>query len=407
MCQVPMTCSTQDASRGGKRIRVETPVRCLPSPRKGRMLVRIAWVLSIAACAAACSDQNRAGEASGEEAGGNEVGGNEVGGNAAGGNEAGGEGGDYVGLREIGTGIDEDWTEGPLKINEAYAADTGDWIELYNNSSEAVDIGGWSVEDHYSLGVEKDPPGTYTLPVNTSIAAQGYFTVSRQVGCDTTVDAFVFGIGPRDELRLYDDAGRVVDTLGWGWLPEGASFGRYPNGTRHVGLMGLPTKGTANQEHCTCCVACSGLGLCDTSGDSCVTTDDRDCQQSMGCTNKGWCAARDGVCRAGSDLDCANSSVCLLDGRCTLGDGGRCIATTDVDCRGASICSERGRCEAEEAECVASTDADCQQSKDCVKKARCYALDKRCVATADDDCARSEICASKGCCRLVDGKCVL
>lgn len=299
-----------------------------------------------------------------------------------------------------GTVVDADWSGGPVVINEIRTDGAPDFIELYNRSPGTRHIGGWSIHDYYTDGVPKDPPGTYTLPRNVYILGGDYLILSRQDGCVVDTHEFIFGLGTRDEVHLHDAAGREVDRLDWG---ASTSFGRYPDGTECVGPMRESTRNMQNQEHCHCCVACRGLGLCDRKGDSCVASGDLNCRESQACMNKGWCAVRGDVCRAATDEHCAASTGCRNDGRCALDNDGLCGATTDGLCRTAPICTERGRCSAQGGKCVASTDADCRKSVDCEKKSRCSLSGDRCVAV---DCASSEICLEKGCCTLEAGRCV-
>jgi hypothetical protein len=54
------------------------------------------------------------------------------------------------------------------------AGATPDWIELFNNSSQPIDLGGMSLSDDVLV------PGKYVFPPNTIVAAQGY----RVIWCD-------------------------------------------------------------------------------------------------------------------------------------------------------------------------------------------------------------------------------
>jgi hypothetical protein len=59
------------------------------------------------------------------------------------------------------------------------AGEFPDWIELYNNGSQAIDLGGYSLSDDVLA------PGKYIFPAGTLIPARGYLTV----WCDRNSDA--------------------------------------------------------------------------------------------------------------------------------------------------------------------------------------------------------------------------
>src|SRR5262249_6611979 len=62
-----------------------------------------------------------------------------------------------------------------IKINEVESngGTPGDWIELFNGTSAAVDISGWGIRDNDSTHV------IYKIPAGTTIAAGGYYVVEE------------------------------------------------------------------------------------------------------------------------------------------------------------------------------------------------------------------------------------
>jgi len=102
-----------------------------------------------------------------------------------------------------------------INYNSADDFDAGDWIELYNNDVEGVDISGWSFKDD-------DDEHSYTLPDNT-ILGQGEYLVlcadtSLFMSCFPEVSNFVgnfdFGLGGGgDQVRLFDVTETIVDSV--------------------------------------------------------------------------------------------------------------------------------------------------------------------------------------------------
>jgi hypothetical protein len=107
--------------------------------------------------------------------------------------------------------------------------DTKDWIELYNNSDNAIDISGWifkDSEDIHSFKIDsgtKINPRDYLVLINDKSEFSKYYpNVSNFQG------SFDFGLGRGDILRLYDNFGNLVDrveygiTLPWPIEPDGS-----------------------------------------------------------------------------------------------------------------------------------------------------------------------------------------
>lgn len=101
---------------------------------------------------------------------------------------------------------------GSVVINEIAWAGTADysndeWIELYNSTSQAIDLTGWVISD--------DGVDSYTLSGN--IAAHGYFLIedTEETVNNLTANAII-GLSlanAGDSLILKDNAGNVIDTV--------------------------------------------------------------------------------------------------------------------------------------------------------------------------------------------------
>ncbi|MEP7001145.1 MAG: lamin tail domain-containing protein [bacterium] len=120
-----------------------------------------------------------------------------------------------------------------VKINEVESngGTPGDWIELYNATSGAVDISGWGVRDNDATHV------IYKIPAGTTIAAGGYYIVEEA--------QFGFGLGTADEARLYNQFGSIVEVYAW-TTHAATTYGRCPNASGAFITSTSSTKGAAN-----------------------------------------------------------------------------------------------------------------------------------------------------------------
>jgi hypothetical protein len=119
-----------------------------------------------------------------------------------------------------------------IKVNEieSNGGTPGDWVELYNAGSTAVDLSGFVFKDN-------DDTHLYTVPAGTTIAA-GAYLVLEEAG-------FGFGLGAADSARLYDENGTFVDSHTWS-AHATTTYGRCPNGTGTFRTTTSVTKGAAN-----------------------------------------------------------------------------------------------------------------------------------------------------------------
>ncbi|HEY63693.1 MAG TPA: hypothetical protein G4O02_03900 [Caldilineae bacterium] len=100
---------------------------------------------------------------------------------------------------------------------EATAED--EWIELYNLGMEAVDLGGWTLDDVADGG---SPP--YAIPEGTILPARGYLVFFRRdTGIALNNDA--------DEVRLLTPDGLVMDAFAYERPGPDMSYSRSVDGT--------------------------------------------------------------------------------------------------------------------------------------------------------------------------------
>lgn len=126
-----------------------------------------------------------------------------------------------------------------IVINEIAPAGTpDDWIELFNAGATTVDLSGWTLRDD-------DPTHGYTFPAGTLLPAGVYLAIGRGP------DGFDFGLGGADAVLLSKPDQTIVDQTAWTTvdLPDGANWGRYPNGSGAFKTLWNPTRGAANQDN--------------------------------------------------------------------------------------------------------------------------------------------------------------
>lgn len=146
------------------------------------------------------------------------------------------------GNREPGDGCDAsclfELTPGAVLINEvAASSDLGeDWIELYNAGQEPASLSGWSLLDD-----EDDPERRFVFGAGVTLEPGAWLWLDRGG------EGFGFGLGARDQVRLFNADGVLVDAATWdeGQSPPGASWGRLPDGGAWETLF-APSPGYAN-----------------------------------------------------------------------------------------------------------------------------------------------------------------
>ncbi|MBN1299944.1 MAG: CotH kinase family protein [Melioribacteraceae bacterium] len=107
--------------------------------------------------------------------------------------------------------------------------DTGDWLELYNNSNSLIDISNWKLMD-------SDTQNVFIIPSNVSLNPHNYIVICRDTSDFSTYFPRVtdilgemdFGFDRKgDQIRLFNDYGELIDSLNFGnrypWpaMPDG------------------------------------------------------------------------------------------------------------------------------------------------------------------------------------------
>ncbi len=149
-----------------------------------------------------------------------------------------------------------------LRINEFMAAnnessgihdehgDYDDWIEIYNSTDSAIDIGGMYIADEQDIW--QIPTG---YSGQTTIPASGYLVLWADAEGDAPENEGVLHLGlieldaDGDEITLYDvDGTTVIDSVNFDNQVVNVSYGRYPDGANTWYYFTDPTEGTSNDQ---------------------------------------------------------------------------------------------------------------------------------------------------------------
>jgi hypothetical protein len=133
-----------------------------------------------------------------------------------------------------------------IKMNEIYSrgvAGNLDWIEIYNASGAAVNIGGYKIYDSGGQGGTKSKK---VFPAGTTVASKG-FTVIIVDTATFVGDTSGFGLSSGGEtVWLENAAGLVIDTVAIPALGTDTSYARVPDGSNMFAKKAPVTKGTTN-----------------------------------------------------------------------------------------------------------------------------------------------------------------
>jgi hypothetical protein len=134
-----------------------------------------------------------------------------------------------------------------INYKSAELFDTEDWVELYNPSSVAVDLGGWQFAGESST--------TFRMPSGTVLQGKGYLVICRDTLKFKSLRPEVKGIlgnagfglsSSGERIRLSDPAGTIVDEVVY--APQGAWVSA-PNGTGPTLSLINPQKDNALAEN--------------------------------------------------------------------------------------------------------------------------------------------------------------
>ena len=137
--------------------------------------------------------------------------------------------------------------------------DFSDWIELYNDETSAVDIGGFYITDDLTQ------PMKWQIPANTIIPAKGYFLIWADGYDDIPGNTYIRSWWPHneqfttkwchtnfklnndgDEIGLFDASGNKLDSAVFNNGTTDVSYGRKPDGSNNWFYFGEPTPNSSN-----------------------------------------------------------------------------------------------------------------------------------------------------------------
>ncbi len=112
--------------------------------------------------------------------------------------------------------------------NDSTTAPNGEWVELYNNSTNPVDVNGWKLED--AGGNQMIISAIKTEGAGTIILAGSKLKIYRRGSGETSGPAFVMN-NTGDIVKLLKPDGNLVDSYNYTFSVENKSFKRDPDGT--------------------------------------------------------------------------------------------------------------------------------------------------------------------------------
>ncbi len=142
--------------------------------------------------------------------------------------------------------VDKAAYNGTLVINEF--ASQEDFIELFNNGSEAIDLSGYKLSDDKGL----DRSDLYIFPEGTTIDAGSYYLLKQNDEAQDGSSEFTFGIGSSDQIYLYSADNSIVDHIvlpdnnTYAFHQDGRSYGRHSDGAIELVLFMTATPGAEN-----------------------------------------------------------------------------------------------------------------------------------------------------------------
>lgn len=124
------------------------------------------------------------------------------------------------------------------------AGDYDDWIEIFNNSEDTIDLSGFFVSD------KEDNITKFEIPdsLNVTIEPQGYVIIWADEDGDKAQEGIHANFklsGGGEAVILSNQDSVILDQIVYGEQTTDLSFARQPNGTGDF-KIGLPTFGVSN-----------------------------------------------------------------------------------------------------------------------------------------------------------------
>lgn len=139
-------------------------------------------------------------------------------------------------LAFLGVALGKMEAQSSVVINEFMASNTEtaadensefeDWVELFNNSNSAVNLGGWFLTDN------PDNLDKWEFPANTSIPANGYIIIwADEDSSQGPLHANFKLSASGEQLLLVNGNGSTVQDISFGQQQADKGYARSPNGT--------------------------------------------------------------------------------------------------------------------------------------------------------------------------------
>jgi hypothetical protein len=145
------------------------------------------------------------------------------------------------GIWKLSSPLTRGATNVAVKMNEIYSrgitADP-DWIELYNNTADTVNISHYKI---YDSGGQAGTKAKKLVPAGTKLVPKGYLVI---VVDDGTESAFGLSSGG-EKVWLEDSTGVVVDSVAFAAMQTTESYSRVPDGGLWQ-LSSVITRGSTN-----------------------------------------------------------------------------------------------------------------------------------------------------------------
>src|SRR6266566_3939239 len=122
----------------------------------------------------------------------------------------------------------------PIIVNEVNPngdLPAGGWVELFNPTTRAVDLTGWTISN-------SDVSNSFTFPAGVIIESGGYVAVNEQ-----TLPA---ALNATDAVHVFNKFGLQSDSYSWTNNASGTSYGRCPDGVGPLIPTLAPTRKTVN-----------------------------------------------------------------------------------------------------------------------------------------------------------------
>lgn len=149
---------------------------------------------------------------------------------------------ELMSTEDMGLYINEFMASNATTVLDGYGV-YSDWIEIYNSTSQEIDLSGFGVSDSISQ------PMKYRLPEGARIAAGGYLVIfcSGNEGFIGDELHAPFGLRAYGEDVVISSAnGRIVDSFSYSRMEADVSMARTPDGTGEFAQCSQPTPGYPN-----------------------------------------------------------------------------------------------------------------------------------------------------------------